>query len=672
MRLTIDIIKIMKKILISLFIITSYLLQNTVYAVTYDFANDINLTPYDLATDGGAEYIDGFLNSEIGIFKDKRPPETDPISTDTRNQGGVSCGSGYCNVGYKCDKRFVAVLPENDSNILGFFEKLMKDIAEYTRAFIFGDGTNASPQPIFKCSLVSPINLSKYKDGNKPNTIGDIAAKGFAAQDTLNQGIDFLNSIPGFSGISNFTPLSDVMSSLNSITDSIPGVSLFKGFFGAMNQDKSVSKYFDGVDPKTGRNTADLSKGAMDPGVPVNIINKEALPVEIFGNLPLPVTLSEPGPIDVKILADQQQQYDDVLERQNRNTAYQSLEIGKVTFEALSNSSLIANPYSILVAEPEILSLTEMNKNVLSTLANQPEYSIENIAKYKEDYAKKVSKIISPTYTFELNETLEKYATHKQTFCPDNTQQTANCVINKLSFTKNDIDIAIKFDELNRQLALREAKAANQFATENPYLNQTTSTDPFRQIILKPGKEIEALKNEYNKIEIDKLKDATDCFSSNPEGLVDSTLKPFIKDKTIQLIRTGPQATEDIGDRLQDIVKGIGERYLKGLQDGVKCSIARELNSIGSRLIGDLVSNIGLDLGTFESPFDQIRTPNILTDLVAQGWLPSFQEINEAGGIDPAAWGLNPNILPTVNNNISQLDQLLIDYNEYRNNLQNE
>lgn len=661
----------MKKILLSLLIIASYFSQNTVYAVTYDFANDVTLTPYDLTTDGGAEYIEGFLNSEIGIFNDKRPPETDPISTDTRNQGGVSCGSGFCNVGYKCDKRFLAVLPENDADILGFFERLIQDIEEYTQAFILGTGEDAAPNPVFKCSLVSPINLSKYKDGNKPSTVGDIASKRLALEDTLNQGINFLNDLGGFN-IGLFTPISDVMSSLNSLTDSIPGVSLFKGFFGSMNQDKSVSKYFSGVDPKTGRNTADLSKGVMDPGVPVNIINKEALPVEIFGNLPLPVTLSEPGPIDVKILADQQSQYDDILEQQNKNTAYQSLEIGKVTFDSLSNSSLVTNPYSIFVIEPEILSLTEMNKNVLSTLANQPEYSIENIAKYQEEYAKKVSKIISPTYTFELDERLKLNNDFKSNFCPDDTKESAGCVLSDLYGSKNYVADAIRSDELNRQLALGEAKAANQFATENPYLNQTDNTDPFKQVILKPGKEIEDLKKEYNKLEIDKLKSATDCFSTNPEGLVDATLKPFVKNQAIQLIRTGPQTTQDIGDNLQAQLEDVGQKYLDGLTSGVKCSVARELNSIGSRLLGELVTSIGVDLGDFQSPFDGTQTPNILTDLVAQGWLPSWQEINQSGGIDPSAWGLDPNILPTVNSNISQLDQILRDYNEYKNNLENE
>jgi len=85
-----------------------------------------------------------------------------------------------------------------------------------------------------------------------------------------------------------------------------------------------------------------------------------------------------------------------------------------------------------------------------------------------------------------------------------------------------------------------------------------------------------------------------------------------------------------------------------------------------------LVTSIGVDLGDFQSPFDGTQTPNILTDLVAQGWLPSWQEINQSGGIDPSAWGLDPNILPTVNSNISQLDQILRDYNEYKNNLENE
>ena len=632
----------MKKILLSLFLITLTLSSNIVLAVDYDLDN---IEFGDIVTDKGLDALLEGFNS--------RPTEEDPGIFDTTKKGGVSCGNGYCKLGYKCDKRFLAVLPSNDVDILGFFENLIKDIEEYTKSFISGGESDSAPNPVFKCVLVSPIDLSAYK---------------MTPQDLLDGGLinnDFANFV-----LDQF-PLVEQFSDLTfGLIDSVFGGTIVSSIFGKLLQDTSVSKYYSGTDPNTGRNLADLSKGVMDPGVPVNIINKEALPVEIFGNLPLPVTLSEPGPIDVKVLVDQQKQYDDVLKQQNKNTAYQSLKIGDASFSSLANSYMITNPYSILYVEPNLLSLTEMNNNVLSTLANQPDYSIEDLANIKNDYSKSISKIISPNLTLNLDNTLNTNSKIRAGLCPDPTVQTANCVYADLYDSKNVVATSIFYDDAERKDFLKNALEADRFATANPYLNKTTSNDAFTKSIEKPGQEIEDLKKEYNKVEIEKLQNSTDCFSSNPGGLIDSTLKPFVKDTAIQLIRTGPQATEDIGSKLEETATGIGKQYFDGLVTGIKCSVAKELTGIGQNLIGDLIGSIGLDLEGFSSPFDSLQTPSLLADLVSQGWLPSFQEINDAGGIDPSAWGLDPDIINTVTGNISDLDRILNDYNDYKASLE--
>jgi len=352
--------------------------------------------------------------------------------------------------------------------------------------------------------------------------------------------------------------------------------------------------------PGNSYNEADLFDGGKeDPGVPVNIINRDALPVDIFNPNPLPTNIVSPNPIPVTVVDDlalyqQKELIDKPLANKQKSATIG--EVNKTIREEISDKELVKTPADILAMgvedasiDPETGALPVAAKKY-AQLASQP--TPQQFQDLRDQFT-------------ELTDIQDKDGSEREKLLPeDDWDKLEDCEYKDQNIGEQGFDCMLAMlQPQNNRFGKKHAintlgKAQTQIAQKtlrqeqqdgDGFLAKTKegkknkgNKNPFTKIITSPGSSVESVVEKTLNSTIDQTIVSSDrCFSSIPKTVQDGTINPLLEE--------GLFNTDSSNVNLNDVFSTL----FNDLLGAIDCELQNEINTALDSLLNNIVSGLG-------------------------------------------------------------------------------